>query len=320
MAYKYQSFIINGTTESHAVSQLVEKLIELVPDITIEGPLFYQDNQESYPIGRTYIITHSMDDSFKLVLSNYYSSKPTLEGKPSSGSGDFKEISIFAIAGGKLRVLGYMPVGFTRESGSVSRWSGTMIYITIVTNSDYLLWNISENAPPVAVPLYNVYSPVYSADGTVYGLAYPALQAYPGGERYAQFANTYKDTLLTSGGIYPNSSSYSLALGVLNRYYYPEFDITQTGAAQNYKTVLTKKVPLYISTYYGGSSAPTGEGHRDISTDLHSRDCILAMPTEQSPSYPKGCILALDGKDYYVSNERTGYSSSGLCTYKLFEL
>ena len=127
--------------------------------------------------------------------------------------------------------------------------------------------------------------------------------------------------MLTSGGISPGKAAYGLSIKRLNRYIYPQMDITQNGTPENYKPTLTKNVQMYIETIYGSSSSMAStDTNRVISTHLRGRECILAMAKEQSPTYPEGGLLTLDGKDYYICDTRSIDSSKGFCTYILFEL
>lgn len=319
MAYQYVSMIITSTEASYAIDQFVEKIKEIVPNLTAEGPFYYQDEPETYPEAKTYILTHSADPSFKLVL--YNSSSTDTAGKPSSGTGYYNKIAARVIAGEVCTSLGEIHVGTGLKTTSSVGATNNIIYITLLAGVDYLLWYISSTPPSINVPLYVGYIPLYDVDGSIYALSYPGLYGYYKGNSSGSYFNTFKDTLLTSGGISPGKAAYGLSIKRLNRYVYPQMDITQNGTEENYKPTLTKNVQMYIETIYGSSSSMAStDTNRVISTHLRGRECILAMAKEQSPTYPEGGILTLDGKDYYICDTRSVDSSKGFCTYILFEL
>lgn len=319
MAYQYVSMIITSTEASYAIDQFVEKIKEIVPNLTAEGPFYYQDEPETYPEAKTYILTHSSDTSFKLVL--YNSSSTDAAGKPSSGTGSYKKIAVRAMAGGACTLLGERNVGKSLQTTSTVSGTGDILYITLLAGVDYLLWRISSTSPPINVPLYVGYIPLYDVDGSIYALSYPGLYGYYKGNSSGSYFNTFKDTLLTSGGISPGKAAYGLSIKRLNRYVYPQMDITQNGTPENYKPTLTKNVQMYIETIYGSSSSMAStDTNRLISTHLRGRECILSMAKEQTPSYPEGALLTLDGRDYYICDAREINSSGGFCTYILFEL
>lgn len=320
MSYIYESFIITSTTESHGVDQLAQKLMQLVPNITIEGPFYYQDDAVTNPNSRSYSITHASDDSFQIIISNDSDKLPTATGRPNSKYGTYNEINGYVTTGNQVKVLGYIPTGTMEEDLTLTR-SAEVMYLTIVAGEEYLLWNISSSAPPVNIPLYAVYTPLYDIDKSTYALAYPGIRGYFKGNSSIRSVNTFKDTLSTNGKISPTNTTYGLAIGRLNRYAYPSMDIAKPADKSNYKPILTKNIQMYIQTIYGGSSSISGgETNRKVDSALCGRDCALVLANEHTPEYPRYSILVLDGKDYYISNSKSSDAQGGFAVYILFEL
>ena len=290
-----------------------------MPDITVSGPFYYQDDPVTNPNGKTYIITHNRESSFKLVLYNYASEFPTLEGKPMSNQGAYNCVNMTMLVGKKCIALGKILVGQNLSTSSVNR-TGDILYVTLVAGEDYLLCSIETVPPAVCVPLYVVYAPIYTVDNNLYGLMYCGLVAYIPNNSTKQYILSYKDNLNTKGKTVPSSTTYGIGLKLLNRYAYPSFDISLPCTKENYSSVLTINPPYYIRNYYGSRYTPNGENTRSMNTEFHGRECFLVMCFEQEPSYPQGSILTLDDKDYYVCKEKSAYSESGYTVYHLFQL
>ncbi|MHC1747350.1 MAG: hypothetical protein AB9856_03050 [Cellulosilyticaceae bacterium] len=319
MAYIYESFVINPTEENTAVAQLAQKIKELVPNITIEGPFYYQDDKEKYPNAKSYVIKHVKHPEISFVLLNNINKYTNLEGKPKGAEGTYSEIEVSVILKGKCADLGYYGFGTSGEKLFCSYKEDTY-YVTLVAGEDYLLWNISTSPPNVAVPLYQVYTPLYSMDREIHALMFPALKCYYPGSSYNKYVNTYKDTMLTEGGLVPSKSNYGIEILTRSRYAYPKMDITKKGTPDNYKPVLTKNIEVYGQTRYGSEWKIDGENTRIIDLGLYGREAILALPYENKPDYPKNGILTIDGADYYIYKEVSKYASDGIAVYCLFEL